>query len=66
MAVASATKDPRFYPMKEEDLHDFPLEISVLSPTDKNSLFDGASIGKMGLCVKGKGPARYGGKGLLY
>lgn len=35
MAVASATKDPRFYPMQEEDLDDFSIEISVLSPLKK-------------------------------
>lgn len=35
MAVASATKDPRFYPMREEDLDDFAIEISVLSPLKK-------------------------------
>ena len=26
MAQASATKDPRFYPLKEEDLNDFTLD----------------------------------------
>jgi AmmeMemoRadiSam system protein A len=35
MAIASATKDPRFYPMKDEDLNDFQVEISVLSPLHK-------------------------------
>src|SRR6185369_14953878 len=32
MAVSAATRDPRFYPMKQQDLIDFELEISVLSP----------------------------------
>jgi AmmeMemoRadiSam system protein A len=32
MAVSAATRDPRFYPMKENDLKDFDVEISVLSP----------------------------------
>jgi AmmeMemoRadiSam system protein A len=32
MAAAAATHDPRFYPMKEEDLAAYDLEISVLSP----------------------------------
>ena len=32
---------------------------------DKNSLFGGARIGKMGLCVKAKRSATYGGSGLL-
>jgi hypothetical protein len=38
----------------------------ILTDPDKNSLLRSLSIGKMGLCVKGKGAARYGGKGLLY
>lgn len=32
MAVSAATRDPRFYPMKKQDLDDFEVEISVLSP----------------------------------
>lgn len=34
--------------------------------TDKNLLFGGARLGKMGLCVKAKRSARCGGSGLLY
>src|SRR5512147_895233 len=37
MAVAAATRDPRFYPMKKKDLSRFDLEISVLSPLQKVS-----------------------------
>jgi hypothetical protein len=37
MAVSAATRDPRFYPMKKDDLKDFDLEISVLSPLHKIS-----------------------------
>ena len=32
MAVSAATRDPRFHPMKETDLADFTIDISVLSP----------------------------------
>ena len=32
MAIAAATQDPRFYPMKPDDLDAFKLDISVLSP----------------------------------
>jgi AmmeMemoRadiSam system protein A len=32
MAISAATQDPRFYPMKPEDLDSFELDISVLSP----------------------------------
>ena len=35
MAVSAATRDPRFYPMKEEDLAAFELEISVISPLSR-------------------------------
>jgi hypothetical protein len=35
MAVTAATKDPRFYPMGKEDLDNFSIEISVLSPLRK-------------------------------
>jgi hypothetical protein len=35
MAVAAATKDPRFYPMGKDDLDNFSCEISVLSPLRK-------------------------------
>lgn len=35
MACAAATKDPRFYPMVKDDLNNFLIEISVLSPLQK-------------------------------
>ena len=35
MAIAAATEDPRFYPMRQEDLDNFSIEISVLSPLRK-------------------------------
>lgn len=37
MAVAAATEDPRFYPMRIEDLDNFSVEISVLSPLRKTT-----------------------------
>ncbi|MEJ2699504.1 MAG: AmmeMemoRadiSam system protein A [Desulfuromonadales bacterium] len=49
IAVASATKDPRFYPMKKEDLNDFSLEISVLSPLSKIENFEEIEVGKHGI-----------------
>lgn len=48
MAVSAATRDPRFYPMKVEDLADFTLEISVLSPLEK-----AASVGEIKVGVHG-------------
>jgi len=52
MAVASATKDPRFYPMKEEDLTDFDLEISVLSPLKKIEDIEEIEVGKHGIYLE--------------
>ncbi len=52
MAVASATKDPRFYPMKEEDLTEFELEISVLSPLKKISDIEEITVGQHGIYLE--------------
>jgi AmmeMemoRadiSam system protein A len=52
IAVASATKDPRFYPMKKEDLNDFSLEISVLSPLSKIENFEEIEVGKHGIYLE--------------
>jgi AmmeMemoRadiSam system protein A len=52
MAQASATKDPRFYPMKESDLDNFRLEISVLSPLQKIDDIDEIEVGKHGIYIE--------------
>lgn len=52
MAVAAATGDPRFYPMKEADLADFTLEISVLSPLHKIESIEEISVGAHGLYIE--------------
>jgi hypothetical protein len=52
MAVASASKDPRFYPMKEEDLQDFTLEISVLTPLHKIENIAEIEVGKHGIYLE--------------
>lgn len=52
MAVSAATRDPRFYPMKEEDLADFELEISVLSPLSKISDPEEVVVGTHGLYLE--------------
>ncbi|KAB0671885.1 AmmeMemoRadiSam system protein A [Oryzomonas sagensis] len=51
MAVSAATRDPRFYPMKPQDLDDFNLEISVLSPLEKITSADQIQVGKHGLYI---------------
>lgn len=35
IAAASASKDPRFHPLEKDELNNFTLEISVLSPLEK-------------------------------
>lgn len=52
MAIASATKDPRFYPMKEEDLATFSLEISVLSPLLKIDDIQEIEVGRHGIYLE--------------
>jgi len=52
MAVSAAIHDPRFYPMKEEDLLNFDLEISVLSPLTKIEDPEAVEVGKHGLYLE--------------
>lgn len=52
MAQASAAKDPRFYPLKEEDLENFSLEISVLSPLAKIESIEEIEVGKHGVYIE--------------
>lgn len=51
MAIAAATQDPRFYPLKSSDLDDFELEISVLSPLKKISSTNEIQVGTHGLYI---------------
>ena len=48
MAVSTATRDPRFYPLKTDDLEDYVLEISVLSPCIRLPLLKKSRSGRMG------------------
>jgi len=52
MAVSSATRDPRFYPMKNEDLESYQLEISVLSPLNKVETTDEIEVGTHGIYLE--------------
>ncbi|PLX85070.1 MAG: AMMECR1 domain-containing protein [Desulfuromonas sp.] len=52
MAVASSTKDPRFYPFKDEDLKDFTIEISVLSPLTKVENVEEIEVGTHGIYLE--------------
>lgn len=51
MAIAAATQDPRFYPMKQHDLNDFKLEISVLSPLEEIKSVDEIKVGTDGIYI---------------
>lgn len=51
MAVSAATHDPRFYPMKQQDLDDFDLDISVLSPLRKIDSVDEIHVGRHGIYI---------------
>ena len=52
MAVSAAIRDPRFYPMKEDDLSGFLLEISVLSPLTRISAPEEVVVGTHGLYLE--------------
>jgi AmmeMemoRadiSam system protein A len=52
MAVAAATRDPRFYPLKKEELGDIDLEISVLSPLKKIKSVEEIQVGSHGLYIE--------------
>ena len=52
MAIAAATEDPRFYPVKINELKNIKIEISVLSPLKKITDPDVIIIGKHGVLVK--------------
>ena len=52
MALASATRDPRFYPMKEVDLDSFTIEISVLSLLRKVDSVEEIEVGRHGIYIE--------------
>jgi len=51
MAVSAATRDPRFYPMKVNDLTDFTVDISVLSPLEKAASVEEIKVGVHGIYI---------------
>ncbi|MDD2367467.1 MAG: AmmeMemoRadiSam system protein A [Desulfuromonadaceae bacterium] len=51
MAISAATRDPRFYPMKLNDLADFTLDISVLSPLEKAASVEEIEVGVHGIYI---------------
>ncbi len=51
MAVSAATRDPRFYPMKAQDLPDFMIDVSVLSPLEKAASVEEIKVGTHGIYI---------------
>ncbi len=52
MAVNAAVHDPRFYPVKKEELKDLRIEISVLSPLAACPDYRKVQVGKHGLLIR--------------
>lgn len=52
MAQASATQDPRFSPLQESELHDYDLEITVLSPLQKIDDPQQIHVGSHGIYIE--------------
>jgi AmmeMemoRadiSam system protein A len=52
MAIESATGDPRFMPLNENELKDIDLEISALTPKRKIKSIDEIELGKHGVIVR--------------
>ncbi len=55
MAVTAATEDPRFYPMDKDDLDNFSIEISVLSPLRKTNNPAEILVGRHGIYLEKDG-----------
>jgi len=51
MAVAAAFQDPRFSPVKKDELPDLDIEISVLTPMRKIDDINEIEVGKHGLMM---------------
>lgn len=51
MAVAAASHDPRFPPMNRDELDNFKLEITILSPLEKIEDIDEIEVGTHGIYI---------------
>ena len=52
MAISAATQDYRFLPLKEEELDDITIEISVLTPMKKINSIDEIEMGTHGIYIR--------------
>ncbi len=55
MAIAAATRDPRFDPVRIEDVSDLSIEISVLGARRRVTAPEQVAIGEHGVSVSGHG-----------
>jgi len=55
MAIAAATQDPRFRPLRKEELASIQIDISVLTPFRKVTSIDEIEVGRDGLLIR-RGP----------
>ena len=51
MAIAAATEDHRFLPVKEDEIKDLEIEISILSPMKKINSIDEIQLGIHGIYI---------------
>ncbi len=52
MAYAASTSDPRFMPVKPDEMDDLDLEISVLTPLEEVSDVESIEVGRHGLVME--------------
>ena len=52
MAEAAALRDPRFEPVRQQEVPDVDIEISVLSPLEKCTDLDAIEVGRHGLLIE--------------
>ena len=52
MAIQAATEDPRFAPLKAQELNKVKIEVSVLSPLEKVDSADAIKLGTHGVLVR--------------
>ncbi|MFZ2089622.1 MAG: AmmeMemoRadiSam system protein A [Desulfobaccales bacterium] len=57
MAAAAAFNDPRFPPLRQDELADLELEISILSPMHRIKNIEEIEVGRHGLYME-QGPSR--------
>lgn len=50
--VSSASKDPRFSPVKKEELQEIAIEISVLTPRRKIASWEDFNLGSQGIVIE--------------